>query len=205
MRLLALPSLLLLLACQGPEGPMGPAGSPKTAAAEQAADTTGCQVVINISGENVVYQGDNPDTNTVTVYDTVEVGSDGGSLSVGAFQWQELVFNLKSSSGSYQLQWIEGRKGWAYYDEDITTNFQGAFVNKLVGYGLRVGQGPVDWQPFDDFAATFDEDDQPSLTITESLNELFISDPNGVLEYSYDSSTSLYTKFFLGLQLRLDE
>ena len=74
------------------------------ATAEQAADTTGC-VVININGENIIYEGDNPDTNTVTVYDTVAVDTSGSSGLFTEFTLiREILYTADYEDGGWTFE-----------------------------------------------------------------------------------------------------
>ena len=159
----------LWTACQGPEGPMGPASSPKTAA-EQAADTTGCEVVINITGENIVYEGDNPDTMTVTVYDTVAVDTSGGN-DIGD-QFAFLRFSLwtwEKSGGEWTIESDRISESTAkaiYYQRNSVS------VDDMSGYN---------WMEFDAWADLFTPPLQTEPSYEVSAGEIVISDPDDVI------------------------
>ena len=175
MHLLALSSLLLLLACQGPEGPMGPVANPKVNTA-QAADTTGCQVVINISGETVVYEGDNPDTNTVTVYDTVSAG--GNDVLANEFDFLSIYL----FTADYR------RGGWTIENDIFSpTTVKAVYFHVRSisddddGEGDRVNGD--NWVEFDTHWSTETPEDDIAPTYEARDGELFISDPDIVIWY----------------------
>ena len=190
MYLLALSSLLLLLACQGPEGPMGPAANPKVTAAQQE---DGC-VVINISGENMTVNGvEDPN---IGAADTVYVTEDGEPLPTGSFSWVGVQID---GYGDASMAWIASRKGWAFYHESITQEaIHEIFLRKQVGYDPPT---QTQWTTFDEYVLEFDEDERPSLTITDSINEIFIKDPEEVLERTFDPDTYVPTAYFIGIQM----
>ncbi len=172
----------LLSACQGPEGPMGPATSPKTTA-EQAADTTAC-VVINITGETVVYQGDNPDTNTVTVYDTVAVDTGSTTTTFGnLFAFIEV--GLHAGSGNSR-----GARSWTITNENFSEdNILGVYLERsrvsedivdVTGYD---DVGGSNWMEFGAWGELFASSFQTAPTCEISDGKIVITDPDGLIRY----------------------
>ncbi len=126
------------------------------------------------------------DPDIATAADTVYLTSDGDPLPSGAFTWMELPID---GYGDNALQWISSRKGWAYYEDGIIQDDIQVFIYKRVGYGFN-DSDPIQWQVFDEYVqGEFDDDERPSLTITDNINELF-RDPEEVLERIYDPDTS---------------
>ena len=163
----------LWTACQGPEGPMGPASSPKTAA-EQAADTTGCEVVINITGENIIYEGDNPDTMTVTVYDTVMVDTSGNALGDQFAFLRVTLFSSDYRNGGWTIDSdtiSESTVKAVYYQRNREVN-----VDDMEGYN---------WMEFDAWADLFTPSFQTQPSYSVSDGELVISDPDRVIFFGY--------------------
>ena len=176
-------AVFLWTACQGPEGLMGPASSPKTAA-EQAADTTGCAVTINVTGEQVIYQyqGDNPDTATVTVYDTITVAEGGSSLGD---QFAFITIGLHANLGSVTS------RSWTIESDGISEST----VKEVLLRRNRISTDDVDvstsyddvggynWMQFDAWADLFTPPLQTKPSYEISAGQIVISDPNGVIRY----------------------
>ena len=181
---------LMLAACQGPEGPMGPAASMKTSAIQE----DGC-VVINISGDNMTVNG--VEDANVGQTDTVYVTAEGEALPSGPFQWKELYFDSRD-----HMEWLNARKGWLYYGEGITQQTAKVYLRQRFGFSSDFGVA-LEWTPFDEFVERFDEDDRPTLTITDATGEIFIHDPERQLDAHYDDANQFIT-FRLGLRLAVE-
>ena len=163
----------LLTACQGSPSPTGP--SPKTAT-EQAADTTSC-VIINISGETVVYQSGN----TETVYDTV--AAEGTSLGD---QFAFIEVGLHASSGSSGTS-----RSWTIESDGISEST----VKEILLRRNRISTDDVDvsttfddvdgynWMQFDAWTDLFTPPFQTKPYYEVSDGELVITDPNGVIRF----------------------
>ena len=117
---------------------MGPASSPKTAA-ELAADTTNCAASSSTSaGETVVYQGDNPDTNTVTVYDTITV-AEGEGTGPAADRIRSGIEIGLSTASDMDLALLSGSAGPSNQTDSISNAaVQGVYLLRSVS-DSRIG------------------------------------------------------------------
>ena len=166
-----------MLACQGPEGPMGPASSPKTTQSDSTATdstaTDGC-VVINISGETVVYQGDNPDTNTITVYDTVTVDSTSGSVLGLEFTFlSEVLYTADYEQGGWTVE------GNLYTPETV----QAVYFRR--GSISKGGTSGTVWMEFSEYMRLHIPALYTKPTYEIGDGEIFISDPDEAIFFGY--------------------
>ena len=129
----------------------------------------------------------------MTVYDTIEVDESGGSISPSGFTWIEIDVDRSD------MDWLYSRFGWAYYHDAITTaSVKAVYLRKKERFSLGNPE-MVEWTEFNQFVADeFDEDERPSYSILDALNEFFISDEQEVLSTRFPDHSYYYV---LGLLL----
>ena len=170
MKPLAALAPLLLLACQGQPGPTGPDPTAK-ATTSQTADSASC-VVINISGETIIYQGNNPDTTHVTVYDTIAVDTADSGLGQEFGLVTEPLYSFEYQSG-----------GWTVTDDRYTPESVSAIYfrrNRIDG-----GDGGYSWMEFSAFAEANTSSFLTKPTYEIGEGEIRIHDPDRTIFFAY--------------------
>ena len=125
------------------------------------------QAVVNLT---VVYQGDNPDTNTVTVYDTVTVDTTGGT-SLGD-QFAFLRFYLWS--------WEKRSGEWTIESDQISESTVQAIYFQRNSIDIDDMEG-YNWMEFDAWADLFTPSIQTQPSYEVSDGQIVISDPDDVI------------------------